>query len=297
MPDPAVSALIAEERLPPDYADVVERVWARLAQDVLDAASSRGPLVAGICGAQGSGKSTAVKFLKLLLEDAGARVAVLSIDDLYLTRKERADLAARVHPLFATRGVPGTHDVALGLRVLDGLAGRSRAAATRLPRFDKAIDTRAAPAPADMFEGAADIVLFEGWCVGAVPQAEADLESPINDLERTRDPEGIWRRHVNAALAGPYQELFGRIGFLVLLEAPGFEQVLAWRAEQERKLRARVAAVGEGSRVMTDAEVAVFIQHYERLTRHILAEMPGRCNVRVALGSDRSVLSYEKRPL
>jgi D-glycerate 3-kinase len=248
--------------------------------------------VAGVCGAQGSGKSTAVKFLKLLLEDAGARVAVLSLDDLYLTREERAALAERVHPLLGTRGPPGTHDVALGLAVLDGLTALDPRARTPLPRFDKALDTRAPPSEGDVFVGSADIVLFEGWCVGAVAQDEADLADPLNALERTRDTGGVWRRHVNAALAGPYQELFGRTGVLVLLEAPAFEAVLACRTEQERKLRARAAA---GSRVMSDAEVAVFIQHYERLTRHILAEMPGRCDVRISLGEDRSVQGYEAR--
>jgi D-glycerate 3-kinase len=175
----------------------------RVGQDILDAEGARqGPIVAGICGAQGSGKSTAVKFLKLLLEDAGARIAVLSLDDLYLTREERAALAEK--------------------------------ARTQLPRFDKALDTRAPPSEADVFVGSADVVLFEGWCVGAVPQDEAALAVPINELERARDPDGVWRRHVNAALAGPYQELFGRIGLLVLLEAPGFDAVLAWRTEQER---------------------------------------------------------------
>jgi D-glycerate 3-kinase len=287
-----MAALIAEEKLPPSYAQVVQRVWMRLAGDILDATAARRPLVAGICGAQGSGKSTAVKFLKLLLEDAGARVAVISLDDLYLTREERAALAERVHPLFATRGVPGTHDVGLGHRVLDALTALAPAARTQLPRFDKALDTRAPPSETDVFVGSADIVLFEGWCVGAVPQDEADLTDPINDLERICDPDGVWRRRVNVALAGPYQELFGRLGMLVLLEAPGFEAVLAWRTEQERKLRTKVAATGAASRVMSDVDVAVFIQHYERLTRHILAEMPRRCDVRLELDETRRIVDY-----
>jgi D-glycerate 3-kinase len=300
----AIEALIAIEGLGPDYASrMIAPALAPLAQDIAAAraaaaahAASRGPLVVGVCGAQGSGKSTAVKFLKLLLEQVGARVAVLSIDDLYLTREARAALADKVHPLFATRGVPGTHDVALGLEVLDGLVRQAPGSATLLPRFDKAADTRALPSPEDHFQGPADIVLFEGWCVSAAPQPDADLARPVNELERTRDPDGIWRRHVNAALAGPYQELFGRIGFQILIEAPGFEAVLTWRIEQERKLRARVEAEGgDASRVMTDAAVATFIQHYERLTRHILVEMPYRSNVTIGLDADRRVQAYDKR--
>jgi D-glycerate 3-kinase len=296
----SLQAMIREEKLGPSYAEtMIAPVLAPLAKEIAAAhAANRAPLVAGVCGAQGSGKSTSVKFLKALLETEGARVAVLSIDDLYLKREERQALAAEVHPLFATRGPPGTHDVSLGLKVLDGLTRSAPGNSVLLPRFDKAVDTRALPSSRDLFQGTADIVLFEGWFVGARPQADSDLAQPINALERERDAEGGWRRHVNAALAGPYQELFGRIGFLALIAAPSFDQVLAWRTEQEHKLRARVQAEGgDGSRIMSDAQVATFIQHYERITRHILAEMPGRCNVRIALDADRRVTAYEKRPL
>lgn len=294
----AIEALIREEKLGPHYAEtMLAPVLTPLAKDVRAAhGAKKNGLVVGVCGAQGSGKSTAVKFLKLLLESEDLRVAVLSIDDLYLKREERQALAAEVHPLFATRGPPGTHDVPLGLDVLDGLTRATPGNRVLLPRFDKAVDTRALPSPQDVFQGTADIVLFEGWCVAARPQAEADLVDPINALERERDPTGAWRGAVNAALAGPYQDLFGRIDFLALLAAPGFEQVQAWRTEQEHKLRARVAAEGgDAGRVMSDAQVATFIQHYERLTRHILAEMPGRCNVRIALDAARRVTAYEKR--
>src|SRR5262249_40805161 len=116
----------------------------------------------------------------------------------------------------------------------------------------------------------------------------------INALERERDPHGAWRSYVNSQLAGPYQDLFGRIGLLALFAAPGFERVLAWRTEQERKLRKRVAATG-GGHVMSDAEVGVFIQHYERLTRHILAEMPGRADVTLRLAADREIVGYARR--
>ncbi len=134
------------------------------------------------------------------------------------------------------------------------------------------------------------MVLFEGWCVGATPQDAAALVDPINELERTGDPDGVWRRYANAALAGPYQDLFAAIGFQVLLRAPSFEAVLGWRLEQEHKLRERS---GGGQ---SDAEIAVFIQHYERLTRHIAAEMPGRADVVVQLGMEREVRELTLAP-
>jgi len=237
----------------------------------------------GLCGAQGSGKSTLVAALAEALRGQGMRVAALSLDDLYLPRTERMKLAREVHPLFATRGVPGTHDVALGLATLDALA---RGEAVTLPRFDKASDEPdQGPLPCAPLD--TQVLLFEGWCVGARPQSDADLSATVNALERDEDPHGDWRRHSNAALAGDYQTLFARIDKLVLLAAPGWEVVAQWRGQQEAELRAKVG----GASVMNPAGVARFIQHYERLTRWVLAEMPGRADLTVRLGPTREVLA------
>ena len=74
---------------------------------------------------------------------------------------------------------------------------------------------------------------------------------------------------------------------LVLLEAPSFEVVTGWRGEQEAKLRDASAANG-GKGGMTEAEIARFVAHYERLTRWILAEMPGRADWVVTLDTERN---------
>lgn len=255
--------------------DLPERLADRIA---VAARAHGGMLVAGLSGPQGSGKSTLAAALPGLLAAHGLRTAVLALDDLYLARAERQRLAREVHPLLATRGVPGTHDVALGLATLAALA---RPGATAIPRFDKAVDDRLPPAEWTRAQGPFDVVLFEGWCVGARPQPPAALAEPVNALERDEDPRGVWRRYANDALAGPYQALFGRIGFQVLLRPPGFEAVLGWRVQQEHELR---AARGGGQ---SDAEIARFIQHYERLTRHIDAEMPARADVTVMLDAAR----------
>ncbi len=284
--DDWLSRFLAAEGLPPDYAQVAVDVCAPLAERIAARRTGLG-FVAGICGAQGSGKSTLSAVLAHFLEARGLKVAVLSIDDLYLTRAERQVLAAEVHPLLATRGVPGTHDVDLGAQVLAALAQPGR---TALPRFDKAADDRAAPETWPVIEGPVDLILFEGWCVGARPQAEADLAVPVNALEREEDASGAWRAYVNAALAGPYRRLFAPIGLQVLLQAPGFEVVLAWRREQEAKLRARLAAEGQDQgRAMDDAGVARFIAHYERLTRWILSEMPARADVVLPMDATRKI--------
>ncbi len=244
------------------------------------------PLILGICGSQGSGKSTLARGL---IDRLGVRAATLSLDDLYLCKAARAGLARDIHPLLATRGVPMTHDVALGCAIVDAVrAGQP----VRLPRFDKASDEPLPETQWDAIDTPLDLLVFEGWCVGAAAQPAVDLVTPVNDLERAEDPDGIWRRAVNAALAGPYQALFARIDRLVLLAAPGFDVVRGWRTQQEADLRDALAAQGrDRALAMTDAQVARFIQHYERITRAILAEMPGRADLALRLGPDRCVIA------
>ena len=279
----ALQALIAEHDLPAAYAQGVETVLTPLAERIARLHRRVGrSVVTGVCGAQGTGKSTLCAFLAELLEHQRLRVAVLSLDDLYLTREARAQLAARVHPLFATRGVPGTHEVELGEHVLDALA---RPGLVRLPRFDKAADTRAPPDRWAQVQAPVDVVLFEGWCLGARPQPASALNTPVNALEREEDSDGVWRRAVNEALTGPYAHLFARLDALVLIAAPAFEQVFAWRALQERRL---ATAQGDAPSMSDDALVR-FIRHYERLTRHILAEMPARADAVIAVDEDHAM--------
>ena len=217
------------------------------------------PLIA-IAGAQGSGKST-------LAAEAARTLscATLSLDDVYLTKAERADLAARLHPLFAVRGPPGTHD----LDLLDDALDRLRAAVpgdrTTLPAFDKIADDRRPEAEGPVFAGRPRAVLLEGWCLGATPQAEVELAVSINDLERIEDPDAVWRRAINHSLATAYARRFAAFDALLFLRAPGFDPVLDWRAEQEAGL------TGAPVSVARRGELARFVQSFERISRHMLA--------------------------
>ncbi|ADG09443.1 kinase [Caulobacter segnis] len=281
-----VATFAREEGLPEDFATLAARLHRPLAARIAGwADEGRSPLVVGICGPQGSGKSTLVALVERLLAARGLKVAVLSIDDLYLTRAERTRLAREVHPLLTTRGVPGTHDPALGLAVLDALG---RPGATALPRFDKALDDRAPEATWPRVAGPVDIVLLEGWCVGARAQPATMLDVPINALERDEDPDGAWRGFANAALAGPYAPLFARLDRLALMTAPDFATVRVWRGEQEERLRARLAAEGrDPALAMDEAALDRFIAHYERLTRWIAEDLPGVADVVVRLDERR----------
>jgi D-glycerate 3-kinase len=249
------------------------------------------PLIIGICGTQASGKSTASAQVAENLSTLGLNVGVLSLDDLYLGKTARSDLARHVHPLFATRGPPGTHDVALGIVTLDAIKRGER---VNLPRFDKRQDE---PLPVDQWPLRAancDVLLFEGWCVGARPQEEAALTQPVNDLERKEDPDSVWRKAFNAHLTGSTGDLFARIDRLIYLRPPDFEIVLRWRCQQERAYIA-TDSPGGASAAMTDAQVAHFIAHYERMTRHIMDEMPARADLTIQLDAGRNVVSSADR--
>jgi D-glycerate 3-kinase len=281
-----IDEYLRQERLPEAYRATINDALLPLAAAIARRVRQSDQLVVvGLCGSQGSGKSTASSVLCELLRQEDLPAAALSIDDFYLPRAQREELARTVHPLLRTRGVPGTHDVELAQAVIDSLA---LADATALPSFDKAVDDRRPRGQWSRFEGPARVVILEGWCVGAVPQSAAELVEPVNALERDDDADGRWRRHVNAQLAGPYRTLFDRLSPLVLLQAPSFEVVYGWRLEQEHKLRERLLREGrDASGVLSDAAVFRFVSHYERLTRHILAEMPRRADHVISLDAQR----------
>ena len=177
-----------------------------------------------------------------------------------------------------TRGVPGTHDVELAQATIDSLA---EVEPTLLPAFDKATDDRRPRSQWRSCQGPMRVVILEGWCVGALPQTPAQLAPPVNALERDEDADGRWRGYVNAAL-------INRLSLLVLLAAPSFEVVQRWRGEQEQRLREQLARDGgDASRLMNDAAIARFIAHYERVTRHILQEMPLRADHLICLDEQR----------
>jgi len=254
------------------------------AQRLRDALALPGPVpVWALAGLPGCGKSTLVRQMAALARKQGIPVAVLSIDDFYLGRRARQQLARTVHPLLATRGPPGTHDLALAVETLDQLRqGR----ATRLPRFDKLGDTRWPPSRWPRLPVAPALVLFEGWFLMTPPQSAEELEKPINRLERELDADGRWRRACNAALAG-YAPLWRRLDGLTLLQAPGFEVVPAWRWQQEQALAQR----SPGRKGMTRSEVEGFVMGFERVGRQALRTLPAIAGRVVRLDAERRPIS------
>lgn len=276
---PLVEAWAVDESIPRPSDALIADFYYPMARWLADHVIDR-TIVVGLCGAQGTGKSSLAKLMKRLLErEFRLRTAVLSLDDLYLCRAARVRLAENQHPLLVTRGVPGTHDVQLGLDVIGSLR---RDDSVALPRFDKATDDPLPKFRWPIWNGRCDVVLFEGWCVGARPQRSSQLSEPVNGLERLEDSTGEWRWYVNRQLGGHYQQLFAELDLLVLLRPPNFEHVLAWREQQEAALRSRENAPG----AMAPTAVRRFVMHFERLTRFIWAEMPSRADAVIDLCPD-----------
>ena len=268
---------------PPSHTGFADAFVAESLCAALAAAPGRTPVFA-ICGLQGTGKSTLAAQLVALARSQGLRAAALSIDDFYLTRHQRRKLARDVHPLLATRGPPGTHDVGLAVETLDALRS---GVSVPLPRFDKLADDRLPQSRWQRIEGSVDLAVFEGWFLGTPPEDDAALAEPVNALERDEDAGGTWRRWCNAALERDYPALWARIDALWFLQPSGFEVVSEWRWQQEQALQA-----GDPSRAAMDrTQVERFIQHFERVSRQALRTLPALADRTVHLDRTRRIAS------
>lgn len=279
---------IAEiESLPNSYVSDALRHFLPLAKVITKKITqSSTPVVIGISGAQGTGKTTLSYLLSQLLTKQQFKIARFSLDDFYLTKNERNLLASQEHPLLCTRGVPGTHDTGMLLTKLHGLLHQKENQNIKIPKFNKADDERALEGNWSTVKGSVDAIFMDGWFVGATPLDPKMLEDPINELEKTEDITREWRKFINKQLSGNYQKIFSQINFLIFLEAPSFSQIYGWRKLQEEKLRKR-SPTAHG--LMDDDQLFRFIQHYERLTQHCLAILPELADVIFLLDSDHRI--------
>lgn len=228
--------------------------WSLMARALVPTVLAHDNRIVSITGSQGSGKSTLARMLVQQFKAQGVTAACVSLDDFYLSKQHRANLGHSVHPLLATRGVPGTHDTGRLGEVLDQFAHSKGRLNMRLPQFDKGLDDRVE----DLYVEA-EVLVFEGWCLGVQPQPAELLQQPVNDLERLEDSRGIWRQWCNEQIHQHYQPLWALVDAWMLLQPPEFAQVIQWRRQQEEEL--------PPARRMSEAALQRFIQHYERLTR------------------------------
>ncbi|MEQ1818255.1 MAG: kinase [Terricaulis sp.] len=230
-------------------------------QDLLARNPERVPLI-GVAGAQGSGKSYQCRILTMANQP---RFAHFSLDDVYRSRAYREELATETHPLFITRGPPGTHDLELATNTIARISEAARDQSVRLPRFDKLADDTAPESEWPLYTGPAEAIIIDGWCLGAEPLAPGALETPINALERNEDGTGVWRETVEYELRANYQPFFAQFDAIVYLKPPNWEIVRTWRGQQEEQLLGRSLTTEEG------AKLDRFVMFYERITRWMMA--------------------------
>lgn len=293
----AFASALENLRVDIGFKEMVEQIYVPMGAWIAEQQRlKQKPLLLGINGAQGAGKSTLFNLLEVTLtEGFNLRVVGFSIDDLYKTRARREEMAEQIHPLLVTRGVPGTHDVELGIDIIDSLLLAKHDTITSIPTFDKSIDDRCPQHTWQEWVGCADIVVIEGWCVGATPQADEELIDPVNVLEEKEDPQGVWRRYANEQLKNHYAALFSRLDLLLMLQVPSMQAVFEWRSLQEKKLAERVHYTHDANvpsdqlRIMNEQQIIRFIQHYERLTRAMLDQMPHQADLVLRLNENHKI--------
>ena len=224
--------------------------------------------IIGLSGGQGAGKSTITGILKFILKQRyGLELCVFSIDDSYKTKEERKKMSKDVHPLFLTRGVPGTHDISLINKTFKNLK-KKFFKPVLIPKFDKSIDDRLKKSKWLKIKKPPNIIIFEGWCIGARHQKESFLKKPLNIIEKKHDRDIKWRKKVNNQLKKPYKKLFSKIDKLVYLKAPSFNHIFQWRLHQEQKLK----LTSKNKKTMSKSKIKEFIMFYERITKSMMKE-------------------------
>tara|TARA_B100001939_G_C16853370_1_gene578488 strand:- start:120 stop:1037 length:918 start_codon:yes stop_codon:yes gene_type:complete len=245
--------------------------------------------IIGLTGGQGTGKSTISIILKIILKETyNLETVIFSIDDFYKTLNERETMSKKISDLFLTRGVPGTHDTKMLFQCIKNLKNNNFKK-MNIPKFDKSIDNRLSKSNWLQVKKKPNIVIFEGWCVGASAQKNKDLISPINKLEKYKDKKKIWRQKVNLKLRKDYKKIFDLIDKLIFLKIPSFKYVLKWRLLQEKKLR----ITRKGNKTMNDKQVENFIMYYERITKHMLKTLPKDADAVISIDSKHRLKSIK----
>jgi len=257
-------------------------------------AENRRPYFVGLAGGQGTGKTTISSLIRIILtKNFRLKVFRISIDDFYKTRKERINLSKKVHPMLLTRGVPGTHDINMMLNFFKNSKSK-KFKRLKLPTFNKAIDDRFNKKKWYDLKKRPDVIIFEGWCVGAKPEKKNTLKKTINSMEKAKDQKQVWRKYVNHQLKSKYKKLYSQLNCLIFLKAKNFSLLQKWRMKQERKLWVKSKVK---SKIMSREDVLNFMQTYQRITQNMFRNMPKYASVIFNLNSNHQIKSavYKKK--
>ena len=248
------------------------------------------PYFIGLAGGQGTGKTTTSSIIKIILEKYfKLNVFKISIDDFYKTRKERLNLSKKVHPMLMVRGVPGTHDIRMMLNFFNKAKSKNFKM-IKLPAFNKAIDDRFGKKNWYKIKKRPDVIIFEGWCVGAKPELNKTIKRAINLLEKDKDKNLIWRKYVNNQLKTKYKNLYSQLNCMIYLKAKNFNLLQKWRLKQENKLRLKTKK-SSSHKIMNKDDVIRFMQTYQRITENMFKNMPKYASIILNLNSNHQIKS------
>ena len=241
----------------------------------------------GLSGGQGAGKTTITSLLNIILTNYfKKKVCIFSIDDFYKTLKDRKKLSKKIHPLLKTRGVPGTHDIKFIINYLKKIKLKKNKVIS-LPIFDKSIDDRAIKSKWKKINYIPDIIILEGWCVGAKPQSNKLLNKAVNILEKKEDLNFKWRNYVNKQLKNKYKYLFNKMNDIIYMKVPNFSSLQKWRLKQENKLRLK--NIKKKFKIMTNSEVLKFMMTYQRVTQQMFKDLPKIASIVLNLNKNHQI--------
>ena len=253
------------------------------------------PYYIGLAGGQGTGKTTISSILKIILINYfKLNVFKISIDDFYKTRKDRINLSKRIHPMLLTRGVPGTHDIKMILDFFKN-SKKKKFKKMKLPLFDKSIDDRLPKKKWYEIKKRPDVIILEGWCVGAKAQTNQEIKKSMNSMEKKMDKQLKWRKFVNYNLQTSYKKLFKQLDTLLYLKASNFNQLRKWRLKQEKKLKIQTKNK-KNLKIMDKKDVISFMQTYQRITENMFKNVPKYASIVMNLNSSHQIKSviYKK---
>ncbi len=233
-----------------------------------------------ISGSQGIGKSTLLKILEKNIQlFFNKKVITLSLDNYYLSKLKRKELAKKIHPLLITRGVPGTHNIKELIKAIKNFDNSYYP--YFLPIFDKLKDDVSKKNTKINFK--ADILILEGWCCGSTPIKKKYLHRNINKLEKNFDEKKVWRNYYNEMLKDDYYRLFSLFDKIIYLKTPSFKYVLNWRIKQEKMMKKN------NNKIMTKNEIQKFILHYEKLTKWMMKTLPNNANLVIHIDNNQKI--------
>ena len=246
------------------------------------------PLIIGLAGGQGTGKTTITSIITIILKKYfKLDVFKISIDDFYKTIKQRTLLSKNKHPLLMTRGVPGTHDIDIMLNFFKRIKVKNFKI-LKLPKFNKGVDDRCKQSLWYKIQSKPDVVILEGWCLGARSQNSKELKKPVNSLEKTHDQNFKWRQYVNYQLKTKYKKLFNQLDYILFLKAKNFSLLRRWRLKQEKKLWLK-SKDKKNLKIMNKSEVKNFMDTYQRITQQMFKDMPKYSSIIMNLNNSHQI--------